>query len=245
MHINPVGVNIISVPKKQLKNMHKLLLIFLMLSIIPFNKMNGQTSKLKAKQFDYTHHRLGIFISPPSFVEIQNATTGIGMSYRLSKKWELTAEPGLVYDAWYRPNKSKGGRIIFTVKHFFARGHLFYGLDARAKAYSYNDEQDFLNVAAGDSLFDYKHRVRITFIGIAPMFGIRAALSKNKRFVFQFNTGVGAKYRDVSRKNIPAGYTYHDNFYSAGEWISYDYKGSKTSGFTIYFPLGFHFIYLI
>ncbi|MEO8771832.1 MAG: hypothetical protein ABI402_17175 [Ferruginibacter sp.] len=228
--------------------MSKLLLPFLMLFLIFPGKMYGQKSPSKSKGFDYTKKRFGIFISPASFFEIKNATTGIGMSYRLSRKWEIAAEPGYVYDVWDKTLKSKGARIILTAKRFFSKGRLFFGLDVRAKAYSFNDEQDFVNVSANDSLYKYKHRVRTTFIGIAPIFGIRAPISKNKRFVFQFNAGVGAKYRDVDRKNIPAGFTLHEKFYRATEWISPEYYGgeaygSRISGFTIYFPLTIRYVY--
>jgi hypothetical protein len=179
-----------------------------------------------------------------SLLEPQQAAVGAGINYRLAKRWEIGAEFNYLFDGFWQGGDdyhSKGYRGILTAKRFSRSGIFFYGIDARIKYFSFVDNRNFVNIATADTLYNFSHTASNLLLGAAMIVGVRLPISKNKRWAFEFNTGIGWKYRFVNRKNIPGGYEYDKAHYFPRE---YDLTSDQdVSGETFYAPSGIRVLY--
>ena len=158
--------------------------------------------------------KFAAFTNMLSLLEPQQAAVGAGINYTINRKWHVSLELNYLFDGFVQSAddyNSTGYRVIATVKRFTRTGVFFYGADARIKYFSYIDRQNFINTATSDTLFNVSHNASTTMTGGAGIVGIRLPISKNKRWAIEINTGVGVKYRNVERKNIPAGYAYYQD----------------------------------
>ena len=188
----------------------------------------------------------GIFTNPFSFTEPQVAAAGVGLSYRLVKRIDLSLEYNYLFAPVYRSGKVDGltgYRGIFTIKRFSKSRIFFYGIDLRIKHYSFIDKQNFINPAIPDTLYAFSHHASNTLPGIGAITGVRMALSKNKKFAIEFNGGIGFKYRYVSRTNVPAGYKYYRRE-NSGFHEFFTLPGSRaTNEATFYLPAALRLYY--
>mgnify|MGYP000888039381 CR=1 FL=1 len=187
--------------------------------------------------------KFGIFMNTLSLLEIQQAAIGAGINYKIAHRWDTSLELNYLFDGFMQAAddyNSQGYRGIITLKRFSKTRVFFYGLDLRLKYFSFSDKREFKNETTGDTLYNFEHDAANTLIGVAGITGVRLPISRNKKWAFEFNTGIGIKLRTVTRKNIPAGYEYFNNDMSR----HYNYTtGQDISGETPYFPTAVRIMY--
>lgn len=206
-------------------------------------QQNDHHSRQNNKHRQGADRRVGIFINPLSPLEPQQGAVGAGVTVMLARRWDVSLELNYLFEGFVQDMddySSQGYRGIFTVKRFSKSRIFFYGLDTRLKYFSFSDKTDFVNDATIDTLFNYRHDASNTIFGIGAIVGIRLPISKNKKWAIEIQTGIGDKYREVTRKNIPAGYEFFENDKPKDLNIP---SLQKTSGNTVYFPSGIRIIY--
>lgn len=232
-----------------MKQSVKLTFLFLLLSVSTIaQKNNERIFKDKHghhhKMGNYTS-RFGIFINPLGPVEFQEGAAGLGVNAMLSRRWDISAELSYLYQGWGEKTYDKiihnGYRAVFTVKRLSYTRVFFYGLDFRIKSYDFTDQLDFINTTIPDTLYNFKHNGRNTLYGFGGLAGLRLPLSKNRKWAMELNLGIGAKFRKISRKNVPAGYQYTDIIRPKD--FSFIYE-QNFEGWTGYVPGAVRFMYL-
>ncbi|MBS1731982.1 MAG: hypothetical protein JST02_01680 [Bacteroidetes bacterium] len=187
---------------------------------------------------------IGVFINPLSPLEPQQGAVGAGINVMLAHRWDISLELNYLFEGFVQDMddySSHGYRGIFSVKRFSKSRIFFYGIDTRLKYFSFTDKQNFASAATPDTLFNFRYNGSNTLFGIAAITGLRLPISKNKKWAFELQTGIGNKYRDVSRKNIPSGYYYFNSEKSIDLNVL---EFQKTSGgFNFYFPSAIRIMY--
>ena len=217
------------------------ILAFLFLSSAIF----GQRLERKHKMGNTTS-TFGIFLNTLSLLEPQQGAIGVGINYKISPRWDISAEANYLFEGFWQGGDDYtidgGYRGIITVKRFSKTRVFFYGIDLRIKHFSFSDKQHFANALTHDTLFNFRHDANNTLLGAAAIVGVRLPISKNKKWAFEINTGYGTKYRFVKRKNIPAGYMYY-----RGEVLKLEYNFTidqdVNSADNIYFPTTVRILY--
>jgi len=106
----------------------------------------------------------------------------------------------------------KGFRSITSLKYYYNQKRAFFvGAEFRIKKYSFDDKTDLVNIQTNDTLRLFSNTASDTLIGGAVLWGKRIKVSRNGKFEFEANVGLGGKYRTIKRKNVPAGYTRINN----------------------------------
>jgi len=156
----------------------------------------------------------GLYFSfnPHSILEPEQGAIGLGIGYRISKKFELWTEANYLYKGFFMDpeqfGKLKGIRSITSFKYYYNNRHGFFvGAEFRIKHYSFNDKNDFANVQLGDTLRNFQYRPVHTLIGGGVFWGKRFKLTANGKFEMEGNIGIGIKQRSIERTGLPAGYT--------------------------------------
>ncbi|MEO6489383.1 MAG: hypothetical protein ABIO04_05520 [Ferruginibacter sp.] len=179
-----------------------------------------------------------------SLLEPQQAAIGAGLTYKLASRWDLSLELNYLFEGFWQGGDdytSKGSRYIFTIKRFAKRHIFFYGMDARLKYFSFVDKQHFINESSMDTLFNFSHDANNILVGLAGIVGLRLPISKNKKWAFEINTGIGTKYRVVNRKNIPAGYKYYRH--EVSRHYEFNTGQDVDSSDNVYFPSAIRVMY--
>lgn len=154
---------------------------------------------------------IAVFMNTLSVLELQQGAIGAGVNYKLHPRWDLSLELNYLFEGFaqdWDDYESRGYRAILHLKRFSKSGLFFYGLDTRIKHFSFVDEQNFFNKTTNDTLSRFQHDASNTLFGVAGIVGLRLPISKNKKWAFEINTGIGTKYRMIKRENIPGGYKY-------------------------------------
>ena len=156
----------------------------------------------------------GLYLSfnPHSLLEPEQGGVGIGAGYRFTRRIEVWTEFNYLFRAFFHPDNDfknlHGFRSITSIKYFYNNKHGFFvGAEFRIKKYSFYDQSSFENLQAGDSLLNFNYKPTHTLFGGAAFWGKRMKLTANGKFEMEGNIGIGAKYRKIDRKNVPAGYT--------------------------------------
>ncbi len=189
----------------------------------------------------------GFYLSfnPHSIFEPEQGAVGLGVGYRINKRFEIWNEINYLYKGFFQDpddfKNLKGFRNITSFKYFYNNKHGFFtGVEFRIKNYSFDDQTNFENIVAGDTITRFNYRSKHTLLGVGAFWGKRFKLSANGKFEMEGNIGVGIKQRMINRMNVPAGYTK----------IEYDQKDrispipdNDIVGTLIYFPAIVRFIY--
>ena len=223
-----------------------LILLIYLLACVPLINAQARNSRHHV----HGNHRQGpdatwgIFTNILSPAELYQAAIGGGINYKIAKRWDINAEYNYVYKVSTQAHKDynpKGYRGIITIKRFSKSRILFYGIDLRVKHFSLTTTADFVNAATADTIRDLKHRLSNTLPGIAAITGVRLPITRNKKLAFEFNVGIGYKFRNVSPKSVPAGYEYYAGFKAFKEYNFQD--DQQVQGETIYLPAAVRFYY--
>ena len=189
----------------------------------------------------------GFYLSfnPHSIVEPEQGAVGIGIGYRINKRFELWNEINYLYKGFFQDPEDfknlKGFRNITSLKYYYNNKYGFFtGVEFRIKNYSFDDQTNFENVLAGDTLTRFNYKSSHTLIGVGAFWGKRFKLNSNGKFEMEGNIGVGVKKRMIDRMNVPAGYTKIE--YAQKDRIS-PIPDNDIEGTLIYFPAIVRFIY--
>ena len=221
--------------------MKRTLLIFLL-----FVSAVCIAQKKDKHSFRGSERKFAVFMNTFSLLEPQQAAIGAGINYKFVRRWDASLELNYLFDGFVQSAddyNSNGCRAIFTTKHFSRSGVFFYGLDARIKYFSFIDKRDFVNPTISDTLFNFKHDASNRLLGVAGIVGVRLPISKNKRWAFEINTGLGTKYRYVKRNGIPAGYKYYRNDEFVRKHYNFTANQDISSDDNIYFPSAIRVMY--
>jgi len=190
------------------------------------------------------HAKWKIGVNPLGLAEPQ-ATLGFSAEYRLIPRIGIWGEASYIFNNSYL-NRSwkqvKGYRVVLQTRYYIlSRNSLFITPEIRFKNFSYRSTGNFLNTASGDTLFNLPFKATQQLIGGAFVVGKQWYLSKNKNFSLEFTAGIGAKKRNINRRNIPEGYQYNSDKYSFGlsPHTETDKEGAP------YFPIGLRLIWQI
>ena len=189
--------------------------------------------------------KFALFINTLSPLEPQQGAIGAGINYKIVRRWDVSLELNYLFEGFAQSAddySSKGFRTIITGKHFSRSGVFFYGIDARVKKFWYEDRGNFINTSTNDTIYLLRHDANTTMIGGAGIVGLRLPISKNKRWAVEINTGVGIKYRDVQRKDIPAGYSYYHNIKDDSRHLNIT-NGQDIDGVSPYLPSAIRIMY--
>lgn len=155
----------------------------------------------------------GFYLSINTFsiVEAEQGGAGMGIGYRFNKRIELFSELNSLYRGFFMEDgqfeKLKGFRLMISGKYFYQNKYGFFvGAEFRWKQYSFNDETTFVNDVLNDTLFNYRYQPRHNLLGGAVFWGKRFKLTPNGKWELEGQIGIGAKYRQISRNGVPAGY---------------------------------------
>ncbi len=133
---------------------------------------------------------------------------------RISPAVGLWTEASYILRSQYQLNswkKVRGARFIFQPRFYFGRQHVFFiAPELRLKRFNYSVSMNFINKQTQDTLKNYFHRATQVQAGGGLVLGVRTWLSRRQQLAFEFTGGLGVKNRQITRHNIPAGYSYEN-----------------------------------
>lgn len=157
------------------------------------------------------------------------AAIGASAAYRFSKRFELWNEISFLYQNIYKTSNNRnaaGIRYLLQPRYFIGTSKAFFiGAEFRLKHVSFDDASTFINESIPDTLPQYNHRTRHTFIGAALVFGGQRKLNRKGNMFIELISGVGGKERKVYFKNIPPGYEFFKIRANGGPFVSKDDSG--------------------
>lgn len=192
----------------------------------------------------------GFYVSfnPEAALEVQQGAIGLGAGYRLFTRLEIWAEASYLYRGIGSENSNfknlQGFKGIISAKYFYKIKHkFFFGLEFRYKQYTYDDKTNFENKLTIDTILKYPYKLQNTLLGGGVFFGKRFKLSKNGKFEIEALAGTGLKYRFVTYKNVPAGYSKIPYTFERGPVHLFPVDYSYTEQWMPYFPVALRLIY--
>jgi len=155
----------------------------------------------------------GIYLAlnPYSVLEPEQGAAGLGIGYRFNRRLEVFTEMNFLYRGFFMEDeeywKLKGFRFIISGKYFYQNKYGFFlGAEFRWKRYAFNDANAFVHPTLMDTLSNYRYRPGHNLLGGAVFWGKRFKLTPNGKWELEGQVGIGAKYRQISRNGVPAGY---------------------------------------
>jgi len=134
----------------------------------------------------------------------------------------------------------KGFRFIFQPRFYIGRGRSFFlAPEFRLKRFNYSIALSFENMQTGDTLNNYFHRATQAQTGGGLVLGISRWLSRKNNLTFEMTGGLGAKSRQITRHNIPAGYRFEHGTGGFGLAPHYEWDNDLA----IYFPVAIRLVW--
>lgn len=131
---------------------------------------------------------------------------------RVSPSVGFWAEASYIFRNQYQLNdweKVRGNRFIFQPRFYIGKRKFFFvAPEFRLKRFNYTIGLDFVNAQTQDTLKNYIHRATQAQTGGGLVIGFRSWLSRKHNLTMEFTSGLGAKNRQITRKNIPSGYQF-------------------------------------
>jgi len=154
----------------------------------------------------------GVYLSlnPYSIIEPEQGAIGLGIGYRFNKRIELHLQTDYLYRGILADglHDLHGYRAIFSGKYFYQNKYGFFvGAEFRLKRYSFVDNTTIFNPQLQDTINNFQYNPQHTITGDAVFWGKRFKLTPNGKFELEGHVGVGGKYRNINRKNLPPGYS--------------------------------------
>lgn len=209
-------------------------LALLLVMALAFINVNAQSTK-------------GIYLSVNPFAVLEpQAAYGMAVGYTFNENFDVSTE----YSRLSKPNwgdagsyiNIKGFRSITTLKFTtstdeWRRSRNFIAAEFRIRKFSFDDVQDFTDVASHNTIRDYWFKNNTTVKGLAVLAGKQKDMCENGKWVLEFTAGIGVKQTTVNRENTPANMTIVPVEAALGEIPNY--RNEQTS---VYFPLALRVI---
>ena len=209
---------------------HILILIFLLL--VGFYRGSAQANKPEWL----------IGVNPFSLFE-PLSNIGPCAEIRVSPSVGFWAEATYIIRSQYQLNdwqKVKGTRFIFQPRFYVGKKKYFFvAPEFRLKRFNYTIGLDFINAQTQDTLQNYLHRATQVQAGGGLVLGFRSWLSRKHNLTMEFTSGLGAKNRQITRKNIPSGYQYEHGWGGFGLAPHYEWDNDVA----LYFPCSIRLIW--
>lgn len=180
-------------------------------------------------------------VNPLAILEVQ-ASYGGAVGYRFNENWEVSAEYSqLKPSLWMGEGKYtniQGFKTTYAVKYSidineYTKSRTFVGAEFRYKQFSYDDVADFTDMASGKTIKDYNFKNNTSVKGFAGLIGKQWDLGENSRWALELTAGIGLRFKNIQRDNIPANTFIVPKDAGFGE--TPNYKDNQTS---VYFPIG-------
>lgn len=210
--------------------------IIICIACFSFTQLTAQSISGKTKQVEKNDSSIApkkppywvISVNPLGLAEPQ-AAIGASAAYRFSKRFELWNEISFLYQNIYKTSNNRnaaGIRYLLQPRYFSGRSKSFFtGAEIRLKHVSFDDASTFINKSIPDTLQDYNHRTRHTFLGAAIVFGGQWKLNRKGNMFIELISGLGGKERKVYFKNIPPGYEFLERRPADGPFVSKNDSG--------------------
>lgn len=175
-----------------------LILSFLLASILPVSSQVSQPG-------------WSLGVNPFSLFE-PLANIGPCAELRVSPAVGFWAEASYIFRKQYQLNewqRVRGVRFQFQPRFYLGKRRVFFiAPEFRLKRFNYSVALDFVNEQTQDTLMNFFHRATQVQTGGGLVMGIRGWLSRRHLLMVELTGGMGAKNRQITRDNIPAGYRY-------------------------------------
>jgi|GEM_PF-5590221 len=189
----------------------------------------------------------GLYLSlnPLSALEPQ-AAYGLAVGYAFNEQIDVSTEYSrLTKPSWTDEGKFtnvKGFRSVTTMKfttstNEWKRTRSFVAAELRVRQFSYDDTQDYTNMATHATISDYTTKNNTKVIGLAALIGKQKEIGYSGKWVMEFTAGVGVRHTTVNRSNTPENAVIVPVEAGFGEMPNY--KNEQTS---LYFPLAIRVI---
>lgn len=185
-----------------------------------------------------SRHSLSIGINPLSVAE-PFASIGPFVGVHLSSRIECWSEISFYYTNLYKLNNwtgLSGFRFIFQPRYYPGRTREFFiAPEFRLKQYNYTGHnKNFINSDTQDTLKGINYSARQSLPGGALVVGWHHQLFNHKSVFVEITAGIGVRERNITYRNIPAGYEYE--LVQGGFGLKPHYDWNKDSA--PYIPLG-------
>lgn len=185
-----------------------------------------------------------IVISPLALFE-PNATLDIGYIHSFNTKSKVLINAGVLLPFNFYKGElpfNKGGyRITTQLRYYNIKKELFYGAEFKYRQVAFdNVSTPFINTITKQTSYLDNPNAKASIFATAIIVGFNKPISKNNKFIIDFSTGLGIRFKKVVFKETTSTLLPNINFYRRPIL-----PGKNESATFLHFPLAFRVVYLL